>query len=106
MSKHHRKRGKTVRRRKQMVIEKNREMFGELTCVLCKYSPLKEPSFGTHPIGFADPMRNHPKLRTIDHVIPLSKGGTNKEDNLQVVCRECNENKGNYYEEDYEEVSY
>ncbi len=31
---------------------------------------------------------------TIDHVIPRSQGGTNQEDNLQLLCKECNEEKG------------
>ncbi len=32
---------------------------------------------------------------TLDHVIPLAKGGSNKMDNLAVACNECNFNKGN-----------
>ena len=31
---------------------------------------------------------------TIDHVIPKSKGGTNKWDNLVTCCRKCNLKKG------------
>lgn len=27
---------------------------------------------------------------TIDHVVPLSKGGRNRSKNLQVLCRNCN----------------
>jgi uncharacterized protein (TIGR02646 family) len=32
---------------------------------------------------------------TIDHLKPLSKGGTNDLDNLRGACRQCNSRKGN-----------
>lgn len=32
---------------------------------------------------------------TVEHVIPLSKGGSNKGDNLVALCEECNKNKDN-----------
>lgn len=32
---------------------------------------------------------------TIDHIVPLSRGGENSEENLRCVCEECNQLKGN-----------
>lgn len=32
--------------------------------------------------------------KTIDHVIPLSRGGRNHVSNYQLLCRKCNELKG------------
>lgn len=30
------------------------------------------------------------KELTVDHILPLSRGGTNNMDNLQLACKECN----------------
>ena len=30
----------------------------------------------------------------IDHVVPLARGGSNRLENLQLLCRDCNRRKG------------
>ena len=32
--------------------------------------------------------------RTVDHVVPKSRGGTNDKKNILVACKECNQEKG------------
>ena len=34
----------------------------------------------------------------IDHILPVSKGGTNDESNLRALCSECNIGRGNRYD--------
>lgn len=35
----------------------------------------------------------HPDAPEVDHVVPLSKGGTHTEDNVRCICRRCNQMK-------------
>ena len=35
------------------------------------------------------------KTMTMDHIIPLSRGGKNEAENLVALCEDCNKKKGN-----------
>mgnify|MGYP003381469537 CR=1 FL=1 len=55
------------------------------TCQLCGAGP-----------GDVDPFNPTRKVRLhIDHIIPISQGGTNDRDNLRVLCSACNQGRGN-----------
>ena len=41
------------------------------------------------------------KKMTIDHIVPISQGGTNDFGNLQLACHSCNRLKNNFMEEDF-----
>ena len=61
------------------------------TCVLCGWKPSNIPKKydGMRTIIDGD------NRLTIDHVIPLSKGGNNYYHNLQTTCEKCNNAKDN-----------
>lgn len=45
--------------------------------------------------GFACVTCGTKKQLTVDHIIPISKGGGNDFENLQTMCKSCNSRKGN-----------
>jgi len=69
-------------KRIQQVYEDNIKFYGTLTCYLC----LK-------PIEF--------RQDSLEHKIPLSRGGTNKKENLAIAHNSCNSSKGKKTEEEY-----
>lgn len=69
----------------QLVYEDNIKRYGTLTCIYC----LKVVEFGQD---------------TLEHKVPLSKGGTNEYNNLAIACRHCNSMKGILTEEEYKKI--
>jgi 5-methylcytosine-specific restriction endonuclease McrA len=45
--------------------------------------------------AYDSPLQRGPKAGSVDHVVPVSKGGTNEESNLRWACRSCNCSRGN-----------
>lgn len=39
------------------------------------------------------PLNRSPRFATLDHVVPLSKGGRSQRTNLRLAHRECNEKR-------------
>lgn len=66
---------------KRNIISKQKEQLGKNVCFYCKRVVVVYP-------------KNLSFSATIDHIIPLSKGGVNARYNLCVACRECNNKKG------------
>ena len=66
----------------QEVYEDNIKKFKTLTCIYC-----------LNPIPFGKD--------TLEHKQPLTKGGTNKKDNLGIACQRCNFSKGAKTEEQF-----
>lgn len=79
------------KKNKKTVAEANLVRYGEYTCEICKKSPLVK---GSGSMNDREAERAG-KLLTIDHIIPISRGGKHGLYNLQVCCNKCNIKKGN-----------
>ena len=66
----------------QRIYEENIKQYGTLTCYLC----LKPIEFGKD---------------TLEHKIPLIRGGTNEYKNLSIACQMCNLKKSIKTDEEY-----
>ena len=66
-------------RERRQAREKLRKRDGDL-CQICG-----------EPLIFGEPMsQHHPELSTIDHIVAISRGGSNHISNLRLVHRRCN----------------
>lgn len=62
-----------------------------------RYSVMHSAGFKCQCCG-AKPSKENNVVLHLDHIIPFSKGGGNEVDNLQVLCRDCNIAKSNYFD--------
>ena len=67
--------------RKKFAFKLYEQQSGKCNNAECIYNEIQQ----TIPIDFMD----------IDHKVPISKGGGNEFDNLQLLCRKCNGKKSN-----------
>lgn len=59
-------------------------------CCYCKQHMIKK--------GKSKQSRNSPKLATLEHIIPISRGGNPSDpDNLAVACMGCNIGRENFF---------
>lgn len=52
--------------------------------------------FGPHFNIYAENHHGHESMLTMDHILPRSKGGSTSQENIQLLCRDCNRVKKNY----------
>ena len=69
----------------QLIYEDNIKKYGALTCYLC-----------LNPIRFGED--------SLEHKIPLSRGGTNLYNNLAIACQKCNSKKHTKTEKEYRRI--
>lgn len=72
------KKYKTKQERRKNISTKLRFEIFERDCFTCQYCGRKSPEV----------------VLSIDHIKPISKGGTNEKQNLITACLDCNKGKG------------
>lgn len=91
-----------VKRLRTMVGETN---SGRKVSESNRYAVMHRAGFKCQCCGEKPSKNNDVKLH-IDHILPFSRGGTNEESNLQVLCSLCNIAKSNFYDFDHNEGWY
>lgn len=64
---------------------------GNFTCDICNIKGYEE-KFPRGGYGYYTLI--HGLYLSIDHIIPKSKGGSHKRENLRILCTKCNSKKG------------
>jgi len=78
---------------REALLNNNPEKNSRKTISLSiRYEVLKKDKYTCVKCG-QRPARNNNVELEIDHIVPVSKGGTNDIKNLQTLCRKCNQGK-------------
>ena len=68
-----------------------------LMCSACQEVATKTVVWKTENGIYPEFYTNNMSPLTLDHIVPKAQGGSNQSRNLQVMCQECNEEKGSSY---------
>lgn len=89
-AKHHNKRRLQIEIAGVLDLKQVAQLFASsVTCCFCN-------------VGLVD-LPNHPQQRTLEHLTPLSREGTNHISNLAISCRRCNARKHTLTAEEFRE---
>jgi HNH endonuclease len=81
---------KIYKRRRKQVLREHLAKYGKYICTYCNRSDLE-----LYPT-------EKEKQVTIDHIVPISRGGSyTSKKNMAVCCHKCNGNKGNLLKHDF-----
>lgn len=90
----------------ELTIYSNNRLGKEILCMTCKdqsYKPLYCRKIKKAVLAFFRGLCYYCRkpAQVVDHLIPLSRGGTNEVENLVAACHECNSKKGTKTPQEY-----